>query len=227
MTTEDEAMLHAQHTHQHRTPRKRGTTLVAIEGIDGTGKTTLARNLATLLGAQHISFPDRTPGAPATQLIEDALHGRSELGQSPVAMALLFAVDRATRRADLTRPGLTIVDRYTASSVAYTNAQGGEHVHTGWIGLTEHIKLQLPVPDLHILLDMPVNKAQQRLGRRTTTDEYEGNHNLQHHVAAEYHNLARKNWLSPWTTINAALPEEEVTDIAAAVIRYTEGRNNE
>lgn len=210
---------------QQSAPRQKPRTLVAIEGIDGSGKTTLAHNLAARLEARTISFPGRNPASPIARLIDEALHSeKHDIGDIPAAMSLLFALDRASRRRDLETPGLTIVDRYAASSAAYTSARRGRASDRKWIGMMEFNHLGLPQPDLHILIDLPVEDAQQRLGNRRTADTYEADLALQQHVAHNYRDMAKERWRSPWAVIDGTLPPDEVEERAVnAIDRHLTG----
>ena len=74
--------------------RKIWPNLVAIEGIDGAGTTTLARKIAQAIsahGIMHAAGCEPTDGAIG-QLIRLALRGKITL--EPKSMALLFAADR-------------------------------------------------------------------------------------------------------------------------------------
>lgn len=194
------------------------TTLIAIEGIDGSGKTTLAYKLSKALNANYIPFPSRNPTAPVAHLVNSALYGDGHLGNDPASMALIFALDRATRRQDLEAPGPKVVDRYVASSAAYTAARLGKDVDGGWVGDIEFNKLHLPRPDLHILLNLPVEDAQRRLATRDKLDIYEEDLTLQQRVADNYHAMARGNWCSPWVTLDATLPTLELVRQAVMAI---------
>src|SRR5215510_8486392 len=127
--------------------------LLAFEGLDQSGKQTQAELLRDRLKqdghkARVVSFPDY-----ATSIGEEiarALQGEREYG--PDVMQLLYVANRYERKPDLVRwleGGLLLVcDRYTASSVAYGEAQG---LDTGW--LTE-IQKYLPPPSITVLLDI-------------------------------------------------------------------------
>src|SRR5881398_168129 len=103
--------------------------LIVFEGLDQSGKQTQAELLRDRVKqhgrrARLVSFPDY-----ATTIGEEiarALQGEREYG--PDVMQLLYIANRYERKPDLHRwldGGLILVsDRYTASSVAYGEAQG-------------------------------------------------------------------------------------------------------
>ena len=84
-------------------------------------------------------------------------------------MALLFALDRAGAAEDLRRAlathDLVLLDRYVASNAAYGAARTHQHADGAfatWIGALEFDRLRVPIPDLQILLDVPVALAAER-----------------------------------------------------------------
>src|SRR6266540_6191571 len=132
--------------------------LIAFEGLDQSGKQTQAELLRDRLKdegrkARLVSFPDY--GTSIGEEIARALQGEREYG--PDVMQLLYIANRYERKPDLQRwldGGLVLVcDRYTASSVAYGEAQGLDPV---W--LTDVQKF-LPAPALTILLDIAPETA--------------------------------------------------------------------
>lgn len=144
--------------------------LIAIEGLDQSGKATQAQRLRDQLRdegtrARLVSFPDY--GTAIGEEIARALQGERE--HSPEVMQLLYVANRYERRDDLERwlsGGLVVVcDRYTASSVAYGEAQG---LDTDWLAQTQRF---LPVADLTILLDIAPRLAVER--KTVGRDRYE------------------------------------------------------
>src|ERR1700722_20207745 len=95
--------------------------LIALEGIDGSGKSTQARALAGVLGATLTFEPGATPvGARLRQL----LLAPDAPAPSPRAEALLMVADRAEHVARVLEPALAagewvVSDRYAASTIAY------------------------------------------------------------------------------------------------------------
>jgi dTMP kinase len=139
--------------------------LVALEGIDGCGKSTQARALATELGARLTHEPGATPvGARLRELLlapgGSALSERTE--------ALLMAADRAEHVARVIAPALdagewVVTDRFSASTIAYQGYGRGLDVAV-LRGLVAWAAAGV-VPDLSILVDVPVEVAAARLAR--------------------------------------------------------------
>jgi len=137
--------------------------LLALEGIDGSGKTTQALALATALGARLTHEPGATPlGLALRQL----LLSPEAPPMSLRAEALLMAADRAEHVTQVVGPALAagewvVSDRFSGSTLAY---QGyGRGLNTAQLGrLVEWAAAGL-APDLSILVDVPVEVAQLRL----------------------------------------------------------------
>ncbi len=137
--------------------------LIALEGIDGCGKSTQARALAETLEAT-LTFE---PGATAIgSRLRELLLAPDASPPSPRTEALLMAADRAEHVALVLEPALAagawvVSDRYTASTIAYQGygqgldvAEVGELVAWATAGLAA---------DLSVLVDVPVEVAAARL----------------------------------------------------------------
>jgi len=142
------------------TPRGR---LIALEGIDGCGKTTQARALAGALGARLTHEPGATDvGAQLRRL----LLAPDSPPPTPRAEALLMAADRAEHVTLVLEPALAagewvVTDRYAASTIAYQGygrglepAKLAELVAWAAAGLAA---------DLSILVDVGIDVAAARL----------------------------------------------------------------
>jgi dTMP kinase len=137
--------------------------LLALEGIDGSGKTTQARALAAALGARLT----HEPGATALGLaLRQLLLSPEAPPLSLRAEALLMAADRAEHVTQVVGPALAagewvVSDRFSGSTLAY---QGyGRGLNIAQLGrLVEWAAAGL-APDLSILVDVPVEVAQNRL----------------------------------------------------------------
>ncbi|MCE4606796.1 MAG: dTMP kinase [Desulfurococcales archaeon] len=134
---------------------------IAIEGIDKSGKTTLANLLSLkLTGAGVENLVTREPWHP---LITRVIHETTSEGVDGYAEALLFAADRLLHLKRLISPVLAkgkwvITDRYVYSSIAYQTARGAEE---DWV---MEINKHAITPDLTILLDIDPSEAEARSG---------------------------------------------------------------
>jgi dTMP kinase len=189
--------------------------LIAIEGLDQSGKQTQAELLRDHLKqdghkARVVSFPDY--GTSIGEEIARALQGERDYGAD--VMQLLYVANRYERKPDLLRwleGGLVLVcDRYTASSVAYGEAQD---LDPQWL---VEIQRFLPPAALTILLDIAPDTA---VGRKAVDrDRYERDLAMQERVRASYRRQASANG---WIVIDGERSKEE---IAADVLEVARSR---
>ena len=137
--------------------------LIALEGIDGCGKSTQARALAEAVGARLT----REPGAtPVGALLRRVLLAPDVPPPSPRAEALLMAADRAEHVVAVVEPALAagewvVSDRYTGSTIAYQGYGRGLDID----GLRALVAWATGgvAADLSVLVDVPVEVAAARL----------------------------------------------------------------
>lgn len=134
---------------------------IVLEGLDGVGKSTLARRYAQQYGHQLMT----TPGAELLPLRTDIING---LGNSQSAKALFYAAvvqaEGEKAREFIQQGQAVIMDRYRASTIAYAHERGVT------LDLTS-ILTQAYAPHLSILLTLNEDERQQRLHKRGTTAE--------------------------------------------------------
>jgi dTMP kinase len=192
--------------------------LIALEGIDGCGKSTQARLLADRLGALLTFEPGATGlGGAVRTLVLDP-------GQAPVsdrAEALLMAADRAQHVAEVIRPALdrgtwVVTDRYSASTMAY---QGyGRGLDLGELDSLVEWATGGLAPDLSILVE--VDLALGRARRNGSPDDrMEGEEGgFLRRVAEGYRCLADQQ-RTPWLVVDGAGPIDEVAAAVWAGVR--------
>lgn len=199
--------------------------IIALEGIDGAGKNTLAQALIDGVKAQgfhadRLSFP-RYEDSIHAQLAQAALHGQmGDLVDSAHGMATLFALDRFGAVEELrgyeTSSSILVLDRYVASNAAYTSARTGDAADREWVAQLEFQQLGLPKPDLQVLVDTAPETARARAQQREqadasrTRDRYERDASLQDATYAAYVEMAETNWAGPWIRVTDAAPIMEV-----------------
>jgi dTMP kinase len=153
--------------------------LLAIEGIDGSGKGTQAAQLAERAAAAgysvtSFSFP-LYDGNPFSRAVADYLNG--EFGSAdevhPELAAMLYAGDRFHARpqlvAALEQADLVVCDRYVGSNAAHQGAKLDGEARArllAWLDEVEYGEFALPRPDLVVLLDAPVTLARLLVGRK-------------------------------------------------------------
>jgi dTMP kinase len=185
--------------------------LIALEGLDQSGKQTQAELLRDRLKAEGhkvrlLSFPDY--GTSIGEEIARALQGERDYG--PDVMQLLYVANRYERKDEILRwldGGLILIcDRYRASSVAYGEAMG---LDGAWLA---DMQKYLPEPDITFLLDI----APEISARRKTSDrdKFERDLEMLAHVRDSYIRQSNKGWIR----IDADRDRKAVAaEIAAAV----------
>lgn len=142
---------------------------IAIEGPDGSGKTTQAARLVEFLrGTGRTVVACREPGGT---LLGDQLRSlvlnRSEMAPVLRAETLLYMASRAQLVEDVIRPALAsgavvVTDRYLLSNVVYQGYAGGLNIDA--IGSIGNFATGGLLPDLTILVDVPPDIARARIG---------------------------------------------------------------
>jgi len=213
--------------------------LIALEGIDGSGKGTQAKRLVDQLlsagyRARLIGFP-RYSETFFGQRIGDFLNGRfGELWDlPPFLISLLFAGDRLESKGMLQQAlaehDVVVLDRYVASNVAHQSARCSAEEQRevqDWIEQIEFSIHGLPRPDLNLLFDLPVSMAQELVLRKNARDYTERAADLQE-ADAEYLGRVRETYLQlarrqpNWSTIDVVAQEElrSVEDVSDDVWR--------
>jgi dTMP kinase len=144
-------------------PLARGI-LVALEGIDGTGKSTQARHLAAIFREQgYVVALLREPTvSPWGRRIREAMTAGHRV-LTPSQELDLFLQDRRYDVAAHIRPALAarqlvLMDRYYFSTIAYQGALGIDPEHIRRLN-----EAFAPVPDLVLLLMVPPARALERI----------------------------------------------------------------
>lgn len=196
--------------------------LIALEGIDGSGKTTQARLLAEALGAQLTHEPGATDlGRALRHLLLESDHG----APTPRAEALLMAADRAQHVDEVVRPALeegrwVVTDRFSGSTLAY---QGwGRQLPTEPLRQLVTWATGGLEADLSILVDVSLEVARQRLGG--SGPDRPGPDRLER-LDADFHERVRHGFVAlarsdpdRWAVVDGAEPPEVVARQIAGVV---------
>jgi dTMP kinase len=198
---------------------------LTLEGPDGSGKSTQARQLADhLRRLGHDVLQTREPGGTAIgDQVRQTLVDLANTGMRPEAEFLLFSASRAQIVRDRIRPhldrgGVVVCDRYADSSLAY---QGyGHRLDLEAVRRVNQFSTGGLKPDLTLLLDIPVEEGLRRRrqqGAWNRLDDYDVA--FHHRVRDGYLALAREE-PDRWVVVDAARDEAEVSrQIAEAVDR--------
>lgn len=172
--------------------------LVALEGPDGSGKSTQLRLLREALEGRQLDVVwTREPGGTVIgEQIRTVLHDLANDAMLPITEALLYSAARAQHVAEVIRPALArgalvITDRYAASTLAY---QGYGH------GLDIDMLRQITVlvtggviPNLTIYLDLPAERGLER--KLVDRSAGQGEWNRMDQQALVFHRAVRAGYL--------------------------------
>jgi dTMP kinase len=152
---------------------------LSIDGGDGTGKSTQSKLFCQWLrDLGHDVVTCRDPGS--TQLgeaVRELLLDRHDLDIHRRSEMLLYMAARAQLAEEIIRPALeqgktVVADRYLLANVVYQGYGGRLDVETLWrVGRVATDGL---MPELTLLLDMPVEAAAERIDRRLDRMEQQG-----------------------------------------------------
>jgi len=140
---------------------------IALEGLEGCGKSTHALRLATSLDAVLTREPG---GTRIGALLRGILADPENTDMNPRTEALLMAADRAQHFADVIRPALgrdqhVVSDRSVYSTLAYQGFGRGLDVAT-LRGISEWA-LHGHFPDIVVYISVPTEILNERLAKRT------------------------------------------------------------
>ena len=158
---------------------------IAIEGLDGAGKSTQIKRLIDYVeskghATKFVHFPRSNEGVFG-KMIAQFLRG--EFGDvknvHPQLVALLFAEDRkdfaSTINSWLADGNIVLVDRYVFSNMAFqcakTDGEVAKQILREWIIDFEYNYNRIPKPDLSIYLDVPFSFTKQSLNEKRDGDE--------------------------------------------------------
>ncbi|BDR92920.1 dTMP kinase [Vulcanisaeta souniana] len=190
---------------------------VAIEGIDGVGKSTIITKLKDILerAGYRVHTTAEPSQTPIGRLIRDWLLRSDSKIAHPSVFALLFTADRVQHYYGEVKPMLdngylVITERYMESTLVYQSTMG---LPMDW--LMELHKF-VPRPDLTIILDAPIEVVIGRLRSRHKLEVFEADKEFLNR-AREL--LLRRASLNNYPVINAVRdPDSVANDVYRLII---------
>jgi len=200
--------------------------LITFEGGEGAGKSTHAKRLAKFLEGRGLDVTrTREPGGSEgaeeiRRLLVEGAPGR----WTPLTETFLYAAARADHVARLVEPALAagrwvISDRFTDSTLAY---QGyGHGLDAATIETVNALAAGGLMPDLTVLLDLPVDEGLARAGKRADDGPLAGREDRYERMDRAFHQRLRDGFraiaaadTARCVVIDATRP---VDDVAAAI----------
>ena len=203
--------------------------LIVFEGAEGAGKTTQIKRVSERLSSDGVQcIAVREPGGT---LVGDAIREillDPEREITDATEALLFMASRAELTAREIRPSLArgafvLLERFFLSTYAYQIA--GRGLPEAEVRAANTLATGALVPDLTLLLDIPVTEGFARADARGDRDRMEKTgHEFHARVGAAFRNFADKAWqdshpeCGPITLIDGTGDENAIFDRVAAAL---------
>ena len=193
---------------------------IVVEGIDGSGKSTVAARVAEELARRGRKvLRTREPGGtPLGEKIRTLLLDANNAEMVPFTELFLYMASRAQLVDQVIRPALkegvdVLCDRYYYSTAAYQGAAGK-------VGIPVVLKLAEEVakfqrPDLVLLFDVPPRVARQRAGDRNDRVESKGEA-YQERVRRGFLKMAKAD--RRFRVLDASRPADEVFEAARKAV---------
>ncbi|MCL4307219.1 MAG: dTMP kinase [Candidatus Thermoplasmatota archaeon] len=193
---------------------------VALEGIDGSGKTTVSSRLREKLESDGIKvFLTHEPTFSVDSIAGKLVSQRD--AESALKLFFMFTEDRYRHQAEISEKldqgYLVLCDRYIYSSFAYQGSllEGifgtPERVVTWMSGVSEIIKIR---PDLNVYLDISADTAIKRIWNRRNITGFEDLQYLDR-VRSYYTGVLRKHLV----IMNGEDSIERIVDAIYRIIR--------
>jgi len=183
------------------------TKIIAIEGIDGSGKTVQFNSLCDALKVRGYTVDMREYPVYSSYFggeVGRYLSGKGVRADEVDArsMALWFAMDRWDDLKDY-RDGESdymVINRYVLSNAAYQSVRSGDDGMAEWVFLLEHERLGIPKADVYLFYDVAPQAAKDNVLKKgfreyvegEKQDVYESSEFIQLRTRDRYLQLARE-----------------------------------
>jgi len=192
---------------------------IALEGVEGSGKSTLSKALAKKIKEstnKEVVLTREPGGTIIGKEIRKLLLERRDISLSSLSETFLFAADRAEHVSSLIAPALksdkfVITDRYFYSTLAYQGYARG--IDLELLKNICELAIQGLKPEITFLLDLPVEQGLKRAKSREENWTKFEEEKLEFHkkVRAGFLELSKEN---NFVIIDAGLKPEEMLEQA-------------
>ena len=179
--------------------KKTSSLFISFEGLDGSGKSLQASELCQHLKSigRHVLLLHEPGSTPLGEEIARLLKWGSGFTFDPLVELFLFNAARSQLVKNVIYPGLKkgkiiVVDRFVDSTLAYQGYGRGLDLQA--VKTVNDTAINSCLPDLSVLIDIPVEIAHKRM--KSEKDRFETEH-------ADFHRRIRDGYLE----ISEAEPE--------------------
>jgi dTMP kinase len=182
---------------------------IVIEGLDGTGKSTIAKALAEAIGAEVLSTPGREFNNIREQI--DSIYQDNHQARQLFYMSTVVNISEQVREL-ISKGKNVIVDRYWLSTQVYHQ----------WKSENDHFKLievenKILIPDITLYLHLPLEQRKKRLSERKS-NTLEDNQTLtisaDNELNKSYSQLGNISVAGRWVSLNS---EETVSEVVKKI----------
>lgn len=205
---------------------------LAFEGLDGSGKTSLAQSLALELGRREQNYLiTREPGGTSLgEALREILLKNTAEPPTPKAEVLLYMAGRAQHVERVIRPALArrqwvLCDRFGASSIAFQ--AGARGLSLAEVSELNDFATGSFYPNLVVLLDLAAERALARRQKRMHQTGIAADRFEQEELG--FHQRVRASYLEqaerareqghPWLVLDAERPVTELTGLLVDDLR--------
>lgn len=202
---------------------------IVFEGLDGAGKSTLTQLLLERLRSlnQEVILTREPGGTDLGEEIRQMLLRTKGVPPTPRTELLLYEAARAQHVDELILPSLkagkwVLCDRFVASSVAFQSA--GRNLSKEKIDWLNDFATNTLLPDLTVLLDLPVSQSMKRIEERVSRLSSEKDRFEIEPVP--FHEAVRRSYLQQakeaptrWLVIDAQKPPAESFELLLAKLK--------
>jgi dTMP kinase len=199
---------------------------IAFEGIDGSGKSTVATAVARKLKEEQdraVVLTREPGGTPLGEGVRSLVLSAASTGITGVAELLLFSAARAQHVAEVIEPQLQqgsiiICDRFTDSTLAYQ--WGGRGIPRSTIEAAQDLATGGTAPDLRVLLDLPIEVAlARRHAEADSVDRFDAEEHAFHQAVRDTYLALVSETPEEWIVIDGGPTQREVIETTYRTIR--------